>query len=93
MSEEDPLDMVPPSDESMRADTAHKMIIRWQAAHTFRGVSLTDPDVNTGFRATVEMMDLLVQGMHATGGLSDEQMESLRWWLFTAIAAADEFGS
>jgi DNA-binding CsgD family transcriptional regulator len=39
------------------------------------------------------MMDMVVQGMHATGGLTAKQMESLRWWLDTAVAAADEFGS
>jgi hypothetical protein len=85
--------IIPPSDETVLYETRMKMVARWEAAHQVRGVTLTDAKVNTGFRATVEMMDMVVQGMHATGGLTAKQMESLRWWLDTAVAAADEFGS
>lgn len=68
------------------------MIEMWEALHLHRGVSLTDPKVNAALRAAAEGFDLLVQGMHAEGQISEQQQNDLRWWVGTAINAADELG-
>lgn len=66
------------------------MVAHWEAAFAAVGQTLTDEENAKSLRAAVGMMDMLTQGACAVGDISEEQRDSLRWWLHTGLHAADE---
>lgn len=66
------------------------MVDEWEVAFNAAGQSLTNEDTVTSLRVAVSVMDRLIQGACAVGDLTEEQRDSLCWWLGTGLHAADE---
>lgn len=66
------------------------MVEQWEIAFNAAGQSLTNEDTATSLRVAASVMDRLIQGSCATGDITEEQRDSLRWWIGTSLHAADE---
>ncbi len=74
-----------PADEIRRF-----MAEQWEMAFMAAGQSLTNEEIGTSLRVAVRFMSHLVRGHFETGAITEEQRDSLLWWLDTGIYAADE---
>jgi hypothetical protein len=66
------------------------MAEQWEMAYMAAGLSLTMEEVGAGLRVAVSFMSHLVRGHFETGHITEEQRDSLLWWLGTGTYAANE---
>jgi hypothetical protein len=66
------------------------MVEEWEVAFNAAGQSLTAKGTATSLRVAASVMDRLIQGACAVGDITEEQRDSLRWWIGTGLHAADE---
>ena len=66
------------------------MAEQWEMAYMAAGLSLTKKEAAAGLRVAVSFMSHLVRGHFETGAITEEQRDSLLWWLGTGTYAADE---
>ena len=74
-----------PSDRIKR-----QMAEDWEMAFLAAGQSLSVPETAASLRVAVSVMSNLVRGHHAVGHITEEQRDSLLWWLSTGTHAPDE---
>ncbi|WP_045562969.1 hypothetical protein [Streptomyces sp. FxanaA7] len=66
------------------------MAEQWEMAYMAAGLSLTMEEAAASLRVAVSFMSHLVRGHFETGAITEEQRDSLLWWLGTGTYAADE---
>lgn len=66
------------------------MAEQWEIAYMAAGQSLTVEETAASLRVAISFMSHLVQGHLETGAITEEQRDSLLWWLGTGTYAADE---
>lgn len=66
------------------------MVEQWETAFLAAGQTLTDEENAKSLRVAAGVMDRLIQGACAVGDITEEQRDSLRWWLHTGLHAAEE---
>jgi len=76
--------------EEPGADIKRHMAESWEKAFNAAGQSLTNDETGTSLRVAVAFMSHLVRGHFETGVITEEQRDSLLWWLDTGIYAAEE---
>ncbi|NUQ95204.1 MAG: hypothetical protein HOY79_01130 [Streptomyces sp.] len=66
------------------------MVEDWETAYMAAGQSLSTEETAASLRVAVSFMSHLVRGHFETGAITEEQRDSLLWWLGTGAYAADE---
>ena len=66
------------------------MAEQWELAFLAAGQSLVYEETATSLKVAVSVMSHLVRGHYETGIITEEQRDSLQWFLDTGVYAADE---
>lgn len=67
-----------------------EMAEQWEMTFMGAGQTLLDEETATSLKVAVSFMSHLVRGHYETGVITEEQRDSLLWWLSTGTYAADE---
>ncbi|WP_055693354.1 hypothetical protein [Streptomyces prasinopilosus] len=62
----------------------------WEKAFLTAGQSLSNPETATSARVAISVMSHFIRGHYEVGQITEEQKDSLLWWLGTGTYAADE---
>ncbi|MFF9624302.1 hypothetical protein [Streptomyces griseosporeus] len=62
----------------------------WEMAYLAAGQTLSDPETATSARVAISVMSHFIRGHYEVGHITEEQKDSLLWWLGTGNYAADE---
>ncbi|MEU3826432.1 hypothetical protein AB0F36_14105 [Streptomyces sp. NPDC029080] len=89
MSDE-PGNVIPLFKEGPGERIMRDMAEHWEKTYIAAGQSLTNEETATSLRVAVSFMSHLVRGHFETGAITEEQRDSLLWWLGTGTYAADE---
>ncbi|MFD7185474.1 hypothetical protein ACFV90_36630 [Streptomyces sp. NPDC059904] len=66
------------------------MAEQWEIAFLAADQSLTRPETATSLRVAVSFMSHLIRGHFEVGQITEEQRDSLLWWIGTGAYAAEE---
>jgi hypothetical protein len=67
-----------------------EMAESWEMAFMEAGQSLSNPETAASTRTAIKMMSHFIRGHYEVGHITEEQKDSLLWWLSTGTYAADE---
>ena len=77
-------------EEDFQLTPEQKIHALWEHVFAKHGQSLTDPAAAQSLRASIAMMDILLDGAFATGMINEGQRDDLRTAMHVGLSAADE---